>query len=64
MCCEKALKPAQLRPRAEYLQIAYGVSERRACEVLTLPRAGRCYRTVADEQAALRVESGTWPRPG
>ena len=39
MCCDKALKPAQLRPRAEYLQIAYGVSERRASEVLTLPRA-------------------------
>ena len=27
-CCEKTLKPAQLRPRAEYLQVVYGVSER------------------------------------
>ena len=33
---KKALKPAQLRPWAEYLQIAYCVSKRRACEVLTL----------------------------
>ena len=24
---KKALKPAQLRPRTEYLQVAYGVSE-------------------------------------
>ena len=33
------LKPAQLRPRAECLQAAYGVSEGRACQVLILPRA-------------------------
>ena len=46
---------AQLRPRAEYLQVAYGVSERRACEVLTLPRASHRYRSVADEQAALKM---------
>ena len=33
------MKPAQLRPQVDYLQVAYGVSERRACEVFTLPRA-------------------------
>ena len=32
---KKALKLAQLRPRAAYLQVAYDVSERRACQVLT-----------------------------
>ena len=31
------------------------MSERRACEVLTLPRASHRYRSVADEQAALRM---------
>ena len=36
---KKPLKPAQLRPRAECLQAAYGVSECRSCQVLTLPRA-------------------------
>ena len=35
--------------------MAYGVSERRACEVLTLPGASHRYRSVADEQAALRM---------
>ena len=31
------------------------MSERRACEVLTLPRASHRYLSVADEQAALRM---------
>ena len=31
------------------------MSERRACEVLTLPKASHRYRSVADEQAALRM---------
>ena len=55
MCSEKALKPAQLRPRAEYLQIAFCVSERRASEVLTLSRTSHRYQSVADEQAAIRM---------
>ena len=49
------MKPAQLRPQVDYLQVAYGVSERRACEVFTLPRASHRYRSVADAQAALRM---------
>ena len=55
MCCEKALKPAQLRSRAEYPQVAYCISERLACEVLTLDRVSHRYQSVADEQAVLRV---------
>ena len=35
--------------------MAYGVSERRDCEVLTIPRASHRYKSVADEQAALRM---------
>ena len=35
--------------------MAYGVSERRACQVLTLSRASHRYKSVADEQAALRM---------
>ena len=35
--------------------VAYGVSERRACQVLTLPRASHRYRSVPDEQAASRM---------
>ena len=31
------------------------MSERRACQVLTLPRASHPYRSVADKQAALRM---------
>ena len=49
------LKPAQLRPRTAYLQVAYRVSERRACEVLALSRGSHQYRSRADEQAVLRM---------
>ena len=35
--------------------MAYCVSERRACEVLTLPRTSHRYQSVADEQAAMRM---------
>ena len=35
--------------------MAYRVSERRACEVLNLQRGSYRYRSVADEQAALRI---------
>ena len=37
--------------------MAYRVSECRAWEVLTLPRASHCYKSVADEQAVLRMRS-------
>ncbi|MEO0630776.1 MAG: hypothetical protein AAFY46_08615, partial [Planctomycetota bacterium] len=35
-------------------QSAYGVSERRACDVLHHPRATHRYQSVKDDQAALR----------
>ncbi len=38
-----------------YLRACYRVSERRACQVLTAPRSSCRYRSVADEQAALRM---------
>ena len=52
---KKALKPAQLRPGADYLRVAYGISERWVCQVLTLPRASHRYHSVADEQATLKM---------
>ena len=50
-----ALKPAQLRPRADYLQVAYRVSERGVCKVLAIPWGSYRYRSAADEQSALRI---------
>ena len=44
-----------MRERAQYLQMSYRVSERRSCRVLVAPRASCRYRSVADEQAALRM---------
>ena len=44
-----------MRDHAEYLQVAYGSSERRACQVLTLGRSTCRYESVAAEQAALRM---------
>ena len=40
---------------ARYLQVAYGSSERRSCEVLTFGRSTCRYESVAAEQAALRM---------
>ncbi len=37
------------------LQVAYEVSERRACQVVEAPRATYRYRSLADGQAALRL---------
>ena len=37
------------------MRVCYQVSERRACEVLGFPRSTCKYRSVADEQAALRM---------
>jgi putative transposase len=49
------MKPAQLRQEAEVLEVCYQVSERRACNVIQLLWSTYRYRSVADEQAALRV---------
>jgi len=37
------------------LQVSYEVSERRACQTLTVARATVRYQSVADDQAALRI---------
>jgi putative transposase len=39
----------------EYLQTGYGVSERRACQVLISSRSTQRYRSVADRHEALRL---------
>lgn len=44
-----------MRDHANYLQMAYGTSERRTCQVLSLGRSTYRYESGADEQAALRM---------
>ena len=44
-----------MRDHAKYLQVAYGSSERRTCQVLTFGRSTCRYESVAAEQAALRM---------
>ena len=44
-----------MRDHARYLQVAYGSSERRSCEVLTFGRSTCRYESVAAEQADLRM---------
>ena len=51
----KNLKPTQLREHAEILEVCYGMSERRACRVLQLQWPTCQSRSVADEQAILRI---------
>ena len=52
---KKALKPAQLREEVETLQVCYAVSKQRACNMLKFQRSSCYYRSVANEQAALRI---------
>ena len=44
-----------MRGHAGYLQVAYGASQRRSCQVLTFGRSSCRYQSVADEQADLRM---------
>ncbi len=44
-----------MRDHARYLQVAYGSSERRSCEVLTFGRSTCRHESVTAEQAALRM---------
>lgn len=50
----KALRPARRREMVKKTQSAYGVSERRVCEVRRHPRATQRYASVKDDQAVLR----------
>ncbi|MBU7006583.1 hypothetical protein [Phosphitispora fastidiosa] len=52
---KKVLKPAAKRDIVVYLQSAFEVSERRACRVLKINRAGYRRRPIKDEQAFLRM---------
>ncbi|UYV14199.1 MAG: IS3 family transposase [Phycisphaera sp.] len=50
----KALRPGRRREMVKRTQSAYGLSERRACEVIRHPRATQRYESVKDDQAVLR----------
>ena len=44
-----------MRIQGEVLQVCYGASERRVCQVMQFHRSSYRYRSIADEQAALRI---------
>jgi len=52
---KKTLKPAVRRYQVRRLEVAYQVSERRACGALGFPRSSHRYESVADPQPALRI---------
>ncbi len=49
------MKPAQKRAAVRFFRVGFRVSERRACRVAGLPRSSCRYRSVAQDQTALRV---------
>ncbi len=49
------MKPAQKRTYGEVLEVSYRVSQRRVCQVLQCNRKIYRYKSIADEQAALRI---------
>ena len=49
------MRPARRRKVVEGLRAAYRVSERRTCRAVGFARSTHRYRSVADEQAALRM---------
>lgn len=49
------MKPARGRVLVQRLQVVHGVSERRACEVLRMPRSSHRYRSMMDQRVALRI---------
>ena len=44
-----------MRDHAKYLEVAYGSSERRTCQVLAFGRSMCRFKSVAVEQAAMRM---------
>jgi putative transposase len=49
------VRPAVRREVAGHLQEAYGISERRACQVTGIGRSSQRYRKRSDPQVALRM---------
>ncbi len=49
------MKPARRRLWVQKLRVGYRVSERRACQVLRIPRSSQRYQSVRDERAELRI---------
>jgi len=49
------VKPDRRRELVAELQVAYEVSERRACQVLRFSRTTQRYKSVRDDQAVLRI---------
>lgn len=49
------MKPAQKRAAAQYFRVGFRVSERRACRLAGVARSSYRYRSVADDQTALRL---------
>jgi putative transposase len=49
------MKPARRRALVAYLEVAYDVSERQACEVLRTSRSCHRYQSTADRQEDLRI---------
>ena len=53
---KKALTPSLCRQLADELSAEYGVSERRACRVILFARSTNRYKSVKDDQLALRIK--------
>ena len=49
------MKPAQKRAAAQFFRVGFRVSERRACRLAGVARSSYRYRSVAADQAALRL---------
>lgn len=49
------MKPSGRGPMVEHLERMYGVAERRACRVLSIPRATYRYRSCLDPRMELRM---------
>ncbi len=56
------MKPAQKRAVVRFFQVGFHGSERRVCRVAGAPRSTCRYRSVATDQAALRIRLRGQPK--